>query len=84
MDTDLRQQPVANECADNTYYEIADESECGSPYDLSGQPAGTRPTNNMTSAEEGQAFGWCRFAIRLGAWQECQLPNAGITDAGPR
>ena len=52
MDTDLRQQPVANECADNTYYEIADESECGSPYDLSGQPAGTRPTNNMTSAEE--------------------------------
>ena len=33
------QQPVANECADNTYNEIADESESGTPHDLSGQPA---------------------------------------------
>jgi hypothetical protein len=39
MDADLRQQPVANERADNAYYEIADESESGPPYDLSGQPA---------------------------------------------
>jgi len=42
MDTDSRQQPVANECADNTYYEIADESESGPPYDLSGQPTGNK------------------------------------------
>ena len=42
MDADLRQQPVANECADNAYYEIADESESGTPYDLSGQPAGNK------------------------------------------
>ena len=42
MDADLRQQPVANECADNAYYEIADEFESGTPYDLSGQPAGDK------------------------------------------
>jgi hypothetical protein len=39
MDADLRQQPVANKRADNAYYQIADESESGPPYDLSGQPA---------------------------------------------
>jgi hypothetical protein len=39
MDADLRQQPVANKCADNAYYQIADESEPGPPYDLSCQPA---------------------------------------------
>jgi hypothetical protein len=42
METDLRQQPVAYECADNTYYDIADESESGPSYDLSGQPAGNK------------------------------------------
>jgi hypothetical protein len=42
MDTDLRQQPVANECADDTYYEIGDESESRPPYDLSGQPTGNK------------------------------------------
>jgi len=42
MDADLRQQPVANECADNTYYEIADESESGPPYDFAGQPPGNK------------------------------------------
>jgi hypothetical protein len=42
MDTDLRQQPVANECPDDTDYEIGDESESGPPYDLSGQPAGNK------------------------------------------
>ena len=31
-------------------------------------------------AEEGQAFGRCRLAICLGAWQERQLPDAGITN----
>jgi len=39
MDSDLRQQPVANERADNAYNEIADESESNPPDDLSGQPA---------------------------------------------
>jgi hypothetical protein len=42
MDADFRQQPVANECADNAYYEIADESESGPPHDLSGQPASNK------------------------------------------
>jgi hypothetical protein len=42
LDADLRQQPVANECADNAYYESADESEPGPPYDLSGQPASNK------------------------------------------
>ncbi len=39
MDADLRQQPVANERANNPYYEIADKSEAGASYDLAGQPA---------------------------------------------
>jgi hypothetical protein len=46
MDTDLRQQPIADECADNSYYEIANKSETGPPYDLAGQPAGNK-TNHQ-------------------------------------
>jgi hypothetical protein len=46
MDTNSRQQPVANECADNTDYEIANESESGSSYDLSSQPAGNKTDHN--------------------------------------
>ncbi len=42
MDTNSGQQPVAYECADNTEYQIADELESGSSYDLSGQPAGNK------------------------------------------
>jgi hypothetical protein len=42
MDANSRQQPVANECADNTDDEIADEPISGSSYDLSGQPAGNK------------------------------------------
>jgi hypothetical protein len=54
VDADLRQQPVANECADNAYYEIADESESGAPYDLSGQP-----TSNKTDKQYDQkTFIW--------------------------
>jgi len=34
-----------------------------------------------TAVREGQAFGRCRLAICLGAWQERQLPDAGITDS---
>jgi hypothetical protein len=49
VDADLRQQPVANECADNAYYEIADESESRAPYDLSGQP-----TSNKTDKQYDQ------------------------------
>ena len=36
------QQAVANECADNTYEEIADDSETGPPHDFAGQPAGNK------------------------------------------
>ena len=39
MDTNSRQQPVANERPNNSYYEIADESEAGASHDLTGQPA---------------------------------------------
>jgi hypothetical protein len=42
MDTDLRQQPVANERANNTYDEIADESEAGPSDDFAGQPASNK------------------------------------------
>jgi len=42
MDTNSRQQPVANKCADNTYEEIADKSESGPPHDFSGQPASNK------------------------------------------
>ena len=34
------------------------------------------------AAEEGHALGRRRAAIRLGAWQERQLPDAGVADAG--
>ena len=42
MDTNSRQQPLPYECADNAEYEVADEPEPGSSYDLSGQPAGNK------------------------------------------
>jgi hypothetical protein len=48
MDTYLRQQPVADECADNTYYEIADESESDPRTILPANHPATSPTNNMT------------------------------------
>ena len=34
--------------------------------------------------DEGHAFGGRRSAICFGAWQECQLPDPGITDARTR
>ena len=34
--------------------------------------------------KKGQAFGRCRLAICLGAWQERQLPDAGIIDTRTR
>ena len=46
--TDLRQQPVANECADDTYYEIGDESESRTRTICPANQPATRPTNNMT------------------------------------
>ena len=39
MDANSRQQPVANERANNPYYEIADKSEACASHDLAGQPA---------------------------------------------
>ena len=40
MDADLRQQPVADERADDADDKIADQSEPGPAHDLAGQPAG--------------------------------------------
>jgi hypothetical protein len=40
MDTDSRQQPVTNKCADDAYYKIADESEPSPSNDFSGKPTG--------------------------------------------
>jgi SRSO17 transposase len=34
--------------------------------------------------KKGKHFGWGRFAICFGPWQERQLPDAGIADARPR
>src|SRR5712691_11048054 len=42
MDTDLRQQPVANERPDNTNCDIAYKPEASSLYDFAGQPAGNK------------------------------------------
>jgi hypothetical protein len=49
MDAELRQQPVANERADNADDEIGDESVSGPPHDLAGQPAG-----NQTDQQDDQ------------------------------
>jgi hypothetical protein len=52
MDTNLRQQPVANERADNANCDIAYKSETSPLYDFASQPASqpaTRPTTNITS-----------------------------------
>ncbi len=38
MDTELRQQPAADERADNTDNQIANEPETGSLYDLASEP----------------------------------------------
>jgi hypothetical protein len=48
MDTNLRQQPVANERADNANCDIAYKSETSPLYDFASQPA-TRPTTNITN-----------------------------------
>ena len=42
MDTNLRQQPVANERADNTNYDIAYKPEASPSYDFAGQPTGNK------------------------------------------
>ena len=39
-DAELRQQPVADEGADNADDEIADEAEAGPAHDFAGEPAG--------------------------------------------
>ena len=38
LDPEPRQQPIANEGADNTDDEVADYSETGAAHDLTGQP----------------------------------------------
>jgi hypothetical protein len=50
VDANSRQQPVANECADNTYDQIANESEAGPSYDFAGQPASNK-TNHQYDQE---------------------------------
>jgi hypothetical protein len=42
MDTNLRQQPIANERADNANCDIAYESETSALYDFASQPAGNK------------------------------------------
>ena len=37
-----------------------------------------------TAVPKKGKHGWCRLAICLGAWQERQLPDAGITDTRTR
>jgi hypothetical protein len=39
VDTELRQQPAANERADNADYQIANKPKTGSLYDLARQPS---------------------------------------------
>ena len=42
MDTNLRQQPVANERADNANCDIAYKSKTSALYDFASQPAGNK------------------------------------------
>ena len=48
MDAELWKQPAADERADNSNDEIADDSKPGALNDLTGQPSAMRPTTNMT------------------------------------
>ena len=49
MDTDLRQQPVADEGTDNANYDIAYKPEAGPSNILPASQPATRPTTNITS-----------------------------------
>ena len=49
MDTNLRQQPVANERTDNTDCDIAYKPEASPSYDFAGQPTGNKTTTKITS-----------------------------------
>src|SRR5262249_20589729 len=52
MDMQSRQQPVADECANQSHQQVADETKAGALHDLAGQPAG----NNADDEYDEQAF----------------------------
>jgi hypothetical protein len=49
MDTDLRQQPVANERTDDTDCDIAYKPEASPSYDFARQPTGNKTHHQITS-----------------------------------
>ena len=52
MDTQARQQPVTDECADNTDNQVANKPEAAAPHDLARQPAG----NDADHQYDDEAF----------------------------
>jgi hypothetical protein len=61
MDAELRQQPVANERADYSDDEIADQSESGPAHDLAGQPAGEKTDHQDDQKTFRLRDAWRRF-----------------------
>jgi hypothetical protein len=53
MDAELRQQPAADKCADNSNDEIADNTKPGALHDLPGQP----PSNQAYQQYDQKTFG---------------------------
>ena len=49
MEPELRQQPIADEGADNADEEIADQPEAGPAHDWPAKKPATSPTSTMTS-----------------------------------
>ena len=62
MDTELRQQPGADEGADDAEQEIADQPEAGASNDLTGQPARHDPTIMITRRLSPDMFMACPVA----------------------
>jgi hypothetical protein len=50
METELRQEPTADESADDSNEEVADDPEPGALHDLAGQPSGNE-TNQQYDQE---------------------------------
>ena len=90
-------QPMAERLAPGDYDQLhhfvaAGVWDCGAIGDGTAHSGGSARRGRRCSAgdrrhggaEEGQAFGWGRFAICFGPWQDRQLPDAGVADARPR
>ena len=56
MNTQLRQKPITDKCADHPYYQVADEPEAATSHDLTGQPTSDY-TNQQYDDENSHSIG---------------------------